>query len=212
MVKALGLQITNTIITSSDRWQKVPASQPFIRTLLKGYQALWRFLVAHHPLCDPFRADVVTIKDVRFCKGCLTTYPPFLGGIVMGYILLSFGFEFPPGIASLPFLVAWTFLGVGFFLAKDTFFLRKIKTEIRILAFGMSGIIFDGLLSLNRLDLVILAYLLAVALAAFVMYFRMKKLNETCAQCPEFPYRGRCSGLKAFTDFTHDISFASEAK
>ncbi|MHA2271789.1 MAG: hypothetical protein ACXACI_07990 [Candidatus Hodarchaeales archaeon] len=212
MVRALGLQIHNAITTSSDRWRKVPAIRRVIQTILMAYQALWRFLLAHHPLCDPFRADVVTIRNIRFCKGCLTTYPPFLGGIVVGYIFLLFGFAFPSGIASLSFLVWWTFLGLGFFLVKDTFFLRKIKTGIRILAFGISGLIFDGLLSLNRLDLIFLAYLLAIGLSAFVMHFRLKKLNETCAQCPEFSYRGRCSGLKTFSDFTYDVSFPSTAK
>lgn len=183
----------------------MPSFQSRRNSVFAAYRYLWPLLLAHHPLCDCFKDDFVIVRDIRICKGCLTTYPPFLGGVAVGLILWISAFQFPPEIAQVHFLIIWAIIGLGFFLAKNAWFLKKSKMGVRTILFALSGIVFIALLSFSRLDLVLLAYLLASALSITVAYFRLKRLNATCEKCPEFAIRGRCSGLKPFSDFMAEI-------
>ncbi|MFX0117264.1 MAG: hypothetical protein ACFFB3_22145, partial [Candidatus Hodarchaeota archaeon] len=92
-----------------------------------------------------------------------------------------------------------------FFLAKDALFLKKIKLEIRVIAFVLSGIILAALLSFNRFELIVLAYFLAVLLSVAAIFFRMKQQSKICSNCPEYAIRGRCTGFKLLTDFAGEI-------
>ncbi|MHA2232694.1 MAG: hypothetical protein ACXAB4_09400 [Candidatus Hodarchaeales archaeon] len=173
--------------------------------IIAAYRYFWPLLLAHHPLCDCFKDDVVIIGSVRICKGCLATYPPFFGGLAVGLILWISGFQYPSEFAQIHFLIIWGILALGFFLAKDVWFLKKIKIAIRTILFAISGIIFAGLLSLYRLDLILIAYLLASALSFIVAYFRWQRLNAICEKCPEFAIRGRCTGLMPFYNLSAEI-------
>ncbi|MEA2065663.1 MAG: hypothetical protein U9O65_00950 [Thermotogota bacterium] len=42
-----------------------------------------RIMLSHHPICEPYEKHVYKIGKLRFCRGCLLSYPPAYASIII---------------------------------------------------------------------------------------------------------------------------------
>lgn len=62
-----------------------PALTPALATMsMSGSREA---LYAHHPACDHYAEHVFTVRGLRFCVGCFTFFPVFLGTYLLGLVL-----------------------------------------------------------------------------------------------------------------------------
>lgn len=162
--------------------------------ILKTYLPL---TLAHHPLCEPYKHEMVQLRDVRLCKGCVSTYPPFLLALPLVWLLVTLTNLSPSGV-PIWFLFLWTTLGVGLFLMKGSL-PTKIRYISRVLLFFLTGGIFMWLLLAGEWFLLLIGYFLANILGLVVFYKRYQDFERICSTCPERPYRGEhCSGFRPY--------------
>ena len=136
-----------------------------IDRLARRAHAFHRF--AHHPLCEPYRGEVLRVgRRVRLCKGCTFLAAGLLAGAIAGAMVHP----------SLPFaVVAWLLAVV---LGGLSLRLRLTKVVARFLpGVGLAVACWAGLIPL--------LVSLSVFIAATLLYRRRGVERSLCRSCPE---------------------------
>ncbi|HEX7499930.1 MAG TPA: hypothetical protein VF524_06445, partial [Polyangia bacterium] len=145
-----------------------------IDRLSKRAHAFHRF--AHHPLCQPYRDEVIRVgRQTRLCKGCTLFAAGLVAGIAAGFVVRP-----PFGWGACALLLA---LGAGFL----SFCIRLPKFVGRFLPGAGLGLALCAGWPAATGSLLALAGL-------GLLYRRRGVARERCATCPE-QSASPCSGF-----------------
>jgi hypothetical protein len=152
---------------------------------------------SHHPLCGPFRPDVLVVGGQRYCIACYVGYP-ILGLTVLAGLLAFHAVGAP--------WWAWSVAGLLAASPQAMSFTGKVpdwKAQVTVkVALGLGfGAFIAGMLSAPW-PLAVRLLLLAASLAALnaLWLFRFHRLERTCQACPQNAFRPRCEGLRELDD------------
>lgn len=167
----------------SDLWHIVRRMGPYRRS--------------HHPLCGPFRADVLVLRGQRYCIACYVGYPVLALTLVAG--LLAFDAVGAPW---------WAWCAAGLVAASPQAFsfagkVPDWRAQVAVkVALGVGfGTFAAGLLSAPwALWVRLVALFAALAGLNSLWLFRFHRLESTCQACPQNPLRPRCEGLRELDD------------
>lgn len=152
---------------------------------------------SHHPLCGPFRADVLVVRGQRYCIACYVGYPVLAAALVAG--LAAFDAVGAPWWA-------WCAAGLVAAAPQALSFAGRVpdwRAQLAVkAALGLGfGTFAAGLLSAPwALWLRLAALLLAMAGLNSLWLFRFHRLERTCQACPQNALRPRCEGLAELDD------------
>ncbi len=144
---------------------------------------------AHHPLCQPYRREVVLIgKRGRVCRGCLSLAMGLVIGTIAGlFVLTSLRLE----IGSLGAAVALLLLSLK----------RRLHKIIgRTLPAAFASMAFFGAIRDTRAGNTLATLVVGVALllgaCGIVLYRKRGPDRSACEHCPERARLRPCSGIQ----------------
>ena len=151
----------------------------------------WTFQLAHKPLCQRFRRDVLQIGKLHVCRSCTAMYTAF--GITLAAAFTNSSPEPAiPGPATLAVTVAVIALSAPPFyrhaprVARD---LLRASAGV-VAALGVTLLVSSGWLYG--------AFTLALLFAAWVVYHRLERrdssMADPCTGCHELTHGAVCSG------------------
>lgn len=169
-----------------------------------GPRDLWRvvrrmgpYRRSHHPLCGPFRPDVLVVGGRRYCIACYVGYPVLAAALVAG--LLAFDAVGAPWYA-------WCVAGLLAAFPQALSFAGRVpdwRAQVAVkAALGLGfGAFCAGVLSAPWLLAARIAALLLALMALNSLWlFRFHRLERTCQACPQNALRPRCEGLRELDD------------
>ena len=121
----------------------------------------WRFLFAHHPLCDYYSDQVFLIFGVYLCQGCTLLYSGLFLGLVLFLFIETASITLLQWLFVASLLVSPSFLT---FIYKKRFF----KRAARLMNGAAFSTIFWGVISLNSTveKLLLIFYMIVLFFAA----------------------------------------------
>lgn len=152
---------------------------------------------SHHPLCGPFRADVLVVRGRRYCVACYVGYPALALSLGAGLLLVP--------ATGVPWW-AWSLGGLAVAAPQAASFAGRVRSwrwQVAVkLALGAGfGAVLAGLLSAPwPLSGRLLAALAAMSALNALWLFRFHRLERTCRACPQNALRPRCEGLRDLDD------------
>lgn len=159
-----------------------------IDRLARYAHAFHRF--AHHPLCESYRGELVTIgKKTRLCRGCLFAALGSVSGVAVG-LFMSKG----PVVDLCAILVSAVFVifSIG---------LRLPKLVARFTPAGLASAAVTGALggigAGDTRSTLVLGVAVLLGCGGFVLYRRRGPNRSACQRCPERLSHGPCSGISS---------------
>lgn len=167
-----------------------PALARRIDRLARRAHAFQRF--AHHPLCQPYAAEVIRIGGRwRVCRGCAFTAAGALSGGLAGWLLPT------PGPLALGALAALLAAGAAWAVSRRTGHGRpKLLSRLAPMALA-AALIALGLRAGGLSGLLAALCAAATVAAAAAAYRKRGPDRAACAGCPEAPASSACSGFRA---------------
>ncbi len=176
-----------------------------IRHPVKFLEDLYPFILSHHPSCGKFDDHVFTVKKVKFCIGCFTSFPAFLLAFTVGfftglgeYINLHLG------------LILLLMFSAPYILYKALKLRSKFFNMFSKASFGVSFAIFSFIL-LNYIPNTTLAFLLVFyvgsLITAIINLKRVIEMENICKKCPQFKDFPRCEGFREIIEKLERDSF-----
>lgn len=157
-------------------------SAPFNRV------AILRLLLAHHPACGLFQADVYRLGPLRLCVGCFTAYPTALAAF-LGLLVL--------GLPAIPVLFVGLVVGSAEFFAVAGWTRtrrRKIATKL-LLGFGLAATVYGVWAAPWSLAAKAVFLLVGVTLASLAQIPKVRRLLATCDRCMHHRDWDHCLGI-----------------
>jgi len=152
------------------------------------------YLTSHHPECDYYRDDYLTINGVKLCVGCTFGYST---AIII--LIIDFVTKFWRNIStiSLFFLVSFSLLIELIYysgLLKNKYFKIISKIFLGVLAsIVILEILYSSLREPFKLILAFVAYGLINNTLTGIRLYRIEK---TCRKCPMYNDFPLCNGFK----------------
>ncbi len=161
-----------------------------VKIAWKRFLLSWRFLFAHHPLCDNYRDQVFLIFGVYLCQGCTLLYSGFFLGLVFYLFIETSSLSFFHW-----FLIA-TLLVIPSFLTSKTR-IRFFKRSARLMNGAGFSTILLGATSLSSLTekLLLIFYMMVLFLLFTLIRIKTSSQGNLCSFCEE-QNSPVCSGYK----------------
>ena len=163
------------------------------RDLWQVWRRMGPYRRSHHPLCGPFRPDVLLVGGKRYCIACYVGYPALALALIAGLLLI-------PRL-GLPWW-AWAAGGLLVALPQGLSFAGRIRSwKVQVAVKAALGLGFGTFMAAMLrapwpLAVRILALFAALAALNSLWLFRFHRLERTCQACPQNGLRPRCEGLR----------------
>jgi hypothetical protein len=161
-----------------------------IDRLARRAHAFHRF--AHHPLCQRYAAEVISLgRRWRVCRGCTFTAAGAIAGGLAGWLLPA------PGALALGALAALLAAGAAWAVSRRASRNRpKLLSRLAPMALA-AALLPLGLRAGGPAGLLAALCAAAAVAAAAAAYRRRGPDRAPCTGCPEAPASSACSGFRA---------------
>ena len=179
-----------------------------VKIAWKRFLLSWRFLFAHHPLCDKYRDQVFLVFGVYLCQGCTLLY----SGLFIGLVFLMF-IETASLVFFDWFIIATLLVFPSFFALIPQLHINKRRARF-LNGVGFS-VIFWGSTSLNLLieKLLLIFYMMALFLFFILLRTRFSNQGSLCLSCEEknspvcSGYRKQAQVEEKIDDYTRKLLY-----
>jgi hypothetical protein len=147
---------------------------------------------AHHPLCQPYAAEVIRIgRRWRVCRGCTFTGTGALSGGLAGWLLPA------PGPLAMGALAALLAAGAAWAVSRRAGHGRP-KVLARLAPMALAAALLAWGLRAGGPAGLLASLLAATSVAGAAAFYRRRGPDRAaCAGCPEAPASSACSGFRA---------------
>jgi uncharacterized membrane protein len=154
-----------------------------VKIAWKRFLLSWRFLFAHHPLCEKYQDQVFLVFGVSLCQGCTLLYSGLLLGLFFFLFIETASLTFFHWFLIATLLVTPSFLIFRSKRGKRRFF----KRGARLMNGAGFATIFWGSTSLNLLieRLLLIFYMIALFLLFTLIRTRYSNHGSLCSFCEE---------------------------
>ncbi len=154
---------------------------------------LYPFILSHHPSCGKFDDHVFTVRGVKFCIGCFTSFPAFFIAFAIGYFT-GWGEYVSIGIG----LLLMSLLATPYLLYKGLKLRSKGFNMFSKASFGVAFAVYSFIV-LNYFPNITIAFLLVFytgsLLTAIINLKRVVEMENICKKCPMYKDFPRCDGF-----------------
>ncbi|MHA1911027.1 MAG: hypothetical protein ACTSYA_04945 [Candidatus Kariarchaeaceae archaeon] len=151
-----------------------------VKLAWKRFLLSWRFLFAHHPLCDSYRDQVFLVFGVYLCQGCTLLY----SGLLLG--LVFFLFVETASLSLFHWLFIVTLLVIPSFLTLISQF-HFFKKSARLMNGAGFSAIFWGTASLSLLEekIILIFYMIVLFILFTLIRTKLSDQRNLCSICDE---------------------------
>ncbi len=172
-----------------------------------------RLLLSHHPFCERFENHTYNLGKIRFCRGCLLSYP-LVYALPLIYLLWGAANDFFTSTALWFQNIWWFVIGFGI-LAIGGRLIGKYSIVIKDLSkFGRgawSGTFIIVIFS-QHWGFKIGAFVLLFGGLTFLSLNRGKDMERTCQECEWQANYDICPGWKDVSEHLAQLNLKPETK